>query len=91
MAAMYKFGPADYPPECTSAPLRSRRRQELVITARLPVALTAMRTRLGRQRLAGLARFPPLAFFASLHRRAVGFAGDTSGDFLILASAVRRC
>jgi hypothetical protein len=26
--------------------------------------------------------FPPLAFFASLHRRAVGLAGDTSSEFL---------
>jgi len=26
--------------------------------------------------------FPPFAFFASLHRRAVGLAGDTSSEFL---------
>jgi hypothetical protein len=50
-----------------------------------------MCTRLGRQRLAELARLSPLALFASLHRRAVGLAGDTSSEFSILAYAVRRC
>jgi hypothetical protein len=31
-----KYGPADCPPDCTRGPLCSRRRQELVITARRP-------------------------------------------------------
>jgi len=35
--------------------------------------------------------FPPLAFFASLHRRAVGLAGGTSSESLHPRPAVRRC
>jgi hypothetical protein len=35
--------------------------------------------------------FPPLAFFASLRRRAVGLAGGTSSDSLHSRPAVRRC
>jgi hypothetical protein len=94
LAAMYKkCSYADRPPtSCGGGSLRSQRRPELVITARLPVVLAPMRYPARPSAfLRNWHAFPPLAFFALLHRRAAGLGGGTSSESLHPRPAVRRC